>query len=157
VHRLEDEIQLQANLKDWKIGPRDQPRFWCGFCRETVEQSAAGAVGVKSRFADRCSHISKHYKDGLHISEWLNWQTNKLKGVSKTESDSSGQSSEEDDFSPRDLGTTPIPKVVVTPENAGSPKSSKRKSSDGKSSPEWFCVSDNPYTRYSQACALMFS
>jgi hypothetical protein len=101
---------------------------------------------VKSRFADRCSHISKHYIDGMRISDWVHWQTNKPKGASKLESDSSSQSDDEDAPSPVHLGTTPVPEVVITPENEGSPKLRKRKNSDGKSSPEsdqWYCVSDN--------------
>ncbi len=74
-HGIFDALDLEREFRECRIGRNGQGRFWCGFCKETVELRRKGLPAWEERF----THIDDHFKQEKHIKDWLCLRAKKTK------------------------------------------------------------------------------
>ncbi|KAI2625876.1 hypothetical protein GGR54DRAFT_593377 [Hypoxylon sp. NC1633] len=72
-HHVKDQASLEIKLETCRVGRNSEARFWCGFCREIIENKEEGIHAWTERF----DHIDDHFHGRNNqvkkeISDWKN-------------------------------------------------------------------------------------
>ncbi|KAL2196451.1 hypothetical protein P885DRAFT_37600 [Corynascus similis CBS 632.67] len=73
-HGIHDLAVLDKKLDERRMGRNFQSRFWCGFCRKTVEPKPTGKGGPAH--SERFDHIDDHFKgkNGMSKADIKDWK-----------------------------------------------------------------------------------
>ncbi|KAK4244917.1 hypothetical protein C7999DRAFT_16857 [Corynascus novoguineensis] len=73
-HGIHDLAVLDKKLDDRRMGRNFQSRFWCGFCRKTIEPEPTGKGGPAH--SERFDHIDDHFKgrNGMPKADIKDWK-----------------------------------------------------------------------------------
>jgi hypothetical protein len=93
AHKVESDGELKRYCTQFKLGREGNNSFWCGFCREVVQQDRKAVQAWKVRG----DHIGDHFdKENRKIEDWFCVESNRCKRELERDARAQGMEEEND-------------------------------------------------------------